>query len=375
MRSILQKLRYLFQSDGGSFFRMSWRDWLSFLIIMGLSSTVCSLLKNVTTSDTHVPLIFVMAVLLVALTTDGYFYGLLASLASVVMVNYAFTYPYYKLDFSVYGYPLTFFTMFSVSLVVSALVTRVKNQEKIRIESEKEKIRANLLRGISHDLRTPLTTISGSLTAVIDGGDELSRDESLELLRGARDDTEWLHRMVENLLSVTRIGEGSVGNLHKESELLEEVLGEAVANFKKRGSDVAVTVSVPEDPLFAPMDAMLIEQVLLNLMDNAVTHGKTTTQIHINACRQPNAAVISVQDNGTGIDLSTFDHLFDGSLQLTSGRDVDSTRGMGIGLSVCKAIIEAHGGTVAASNVPEGGARITFTLPTDEDENSDDYQG
>ena len=340
---------------------------------MGLSSTVCYLLMNVTDSDTHVPLIFVMAVLLVALTTDGYFYGLLASITSVFMVNFSFTYPYNKLDYSIYGYPLTFFTMFSVSIVVSTMVTRVKNQEKMRIESEKEKIRANLLRAISHDLRTPLTSISGSIAAVLDGGDQLS-DSSRELLSGAKDDAEWLHRMVENLLSVTRIEGGQSSKLRTEDELLEEVLGEAVANFRKRAANIDITVSVPEEPLFVPMDAMLIEQVLLNLMDNAVTHGKTTTKIFVTAKEVNNAAVISVQDNGKGIEASAFDHLFDGSLQLHTGRDADSTRGMGIGLSVCKAIIEAHGGSVAAANVPEGGARISFTLPLGKG-GHDDYQG
>ncbi|MBR3296304.1 MAG: DUF4118 domain-containing protein, partial [Firmicutes bacterium] len=335
---------------------------------------VCSLLKNITTSDTHVPLIFVMAVLLIALTTDGYFYGLLASLASVVMVNYAFTFPYNKLDYSIYGYPLTFFTMFSVSLVVSTMVTRVKNQEKARIESEKEKIRANLLRAISHDLRTPLTSISGSIGAVLEGDDRLS-ENSVELLTGARDDAEWLHRMVENLLSVTRIGGDKGGALHTETEVLEEVLAEAAATFRKRAPEVEVTVSVPEEPLFVPMDAMLIEQVLFNLMDNAVTHGKTTTRISIAAKTLPGSVSVSVQDNGRGIDAGAFEHLFDGSLQLQPGKEADSTRGMGIGLSVCKAVIEAHGGTLAAANVPEGGARISFVLPLGEEGNSDDYQG
>jgi len=373
MKRIVSKIREFFAESDGNYFPMSWKGWTSFLIIMGLSSTVCYMLMSVTDSDTHVPLIFVMAVLLIALTTDGYFYGLLASITSVFMVNYSFTFPYNKLDYSIYGYPLTFFTMFSVSLVVSTMVTRVKNQEKIRIESEKEKIRANLLRAISHDLRTPLTSISGSISAVLDSGDSLS-DSSRELLAGARDDAEWLHRMVENLLSVTRIEGGSSRSLHTEEELLEEVLGESVADFKKRAPEVEITVSVPAEPLFVPMDAMLIEQVLLNLMDNAVTHGKTTTKISVTAEKISGNASISVQDNGQGIDARAFDHLFDGSLQLHPGRDADSTRGMGIGLSVCKAIIEAHGGSVAAANVPEGGARISFVLPLGKD-NSNDHQG
>ena len=140
------------------FFPLSSRGWLIFLVAMAVASVLCWLLGRTTSSDTHVPMIFVLAVLVVALCTDGYFYGLLAAISSVLGVNYAFTYPYLKLDFSIYGYPLTFMTMLAVGFAVSTLTTRVKAQEKLRAESEREKMRANLLRAVSHDLRTPLPT-------------------------------------------------------------------------------------------------------------------------------------------------------------------------------------------------------------------------
>lgn len=373
MKYLMEKIKDFFNNGNRSYFPLSRRGWISFFSVMLISYAFCYLLRNTTTSDTHVPLIFVMAVLIIALTTEGYFYGLLASLASVVMVNYAFTYPYNKLDYSIYGYPLTFFTMFSVSVVVSTMVTNVKNQERVRLETEKEKLRANLLRAVSHDLRTPLTAISGSISAVLDAGG-ISKEDA-ELLAGARDDAEWLHRMVENLLSVTRIDAGKSSHLHTEDELLEEVLSEAAANFKKRVSDIELKVNVPEEPLFVPMDAMLIEQVLLNLMDNAVVHGKTTTRISITAKKLEDSVAVSVQDNGCGIEKKSFDHLFDGSLQLLPQKGADSTRRMGIGLSVCKAIIQAHNGTLAAANVPEGGARISFILPVSKGDDTDDSQG
>ena len=197
-----------------------------------------------TTSDVHVPMIFVLAVLVVSLMTEGYFYGLLAALLSVIGVNYAFTFPYLKLDFSIYGYPLTFFTMLTVGLATSTLTTRLKEQEKLRMESERETMRANLLRAVSHDLRTPLTAISGSITTVLEDKGTLSEQERHNLLQDVKTDAEWLCRMVENLLSITRVG--SAGGIRKEDQLWEEVLSEAVISFRKKHSGVSVSVTVPE---------------------------------------------------------------------------------------------------------------------------------
>lgn len=342
---------------------LSAKGWLVYIVTMGLASAGCLLLQPVSGTDGHVPLIFVLVVLIVSLMTDGYFYGVLASLTSVVTVNYAFTYPYAKMDFTIYGYPLTFMTMLAVSIVICTLTSRVREQERLRMESEKEKMRANLLRAVSHDLRTPLTSISGSISAVIDGEGSIDPQQQTELLADAREDAEWLCRMVENLLSITRINDGKNTTINKEDEILEEVLAEAVMKFKKRHPDIGVSVSVPEELLFVPMDAMLIEQVLINLMDNAVEHGMSTSKIGIKAESDVGCVRISLRDNGCGIDNSSIDHLFDGTLQFSRGSSADKTRGLGIGLSVCRTIIEAHGGRISARNLPEGGAEFVFTLP------------
>lgn len=173
--------------------------WLIFLLTLGAASLICALLQRITSSDVHVPMIFVLAVLIVSLSTDGYFYGILAAIVSVIGVNYAFTYPYMKLDFSVYGYPLTFMTMLAVGFASSTLASRLRIQEQLRIETEREHMRANLLRALSHDLRTPLTSISGSITTVLDEDEALSPSMKQELLIGAKRDAEWLCRMVENI--------------------------------------------------------------------------------------------------------------------------------------------------------------------------------
>ena len=360
---LFRKLRENFDS----YIKLSAKGWLIFTLTLSAASALCVLLRQITTSDVHVPLIFVLAVLIVSLLTEGYFYGFLAALISVIGVNYAFTYPYMKLDFTVYGYPLTFMTMLAVGFATSTLTSRLKAQERIRVESEREKMRANLLRAISHDLRTPLTAISGSIATVLEDDDMLSKSQKDELLSGAKQDAEWLCRMVENLLSVTRIGGGEMGTIAKEDEVLEEVLSEAVLGFRKHRENVPVSVSVPETPLILPMDAMLIEQVLINLMDNAVLHGEGMTHIMVRAEKTGDYAGITVADDGCGIDPALLPHLFDGSLQLSGGRSTaDNTRCMGIGLCVCRTIVEAHGGSIRAKNLPGGGAEFCFTLPLGE---------
>lgn len=345
------------------YFPMSWKSWGVFLCAMAAASITCILLKTTTTSDTHVPLIFVLAVLVISFLTEGYFYGLMAAIASVFAVNWAFTYPYMKLDFTIYGYPLTFMTMLAVGFGVSTLATRLKAQEKVRTEAEREKVRANLLRAVSHDLRTPLTAISGSLGVVLDSGSRLDTEESRQLLIDAKKDAEWLCSMVENLLSITRMSGSDAGRLAVQGEFVEEIISETVTNFKKRNPDINIQVTVPDEPVFALMDAMLIEQVLYNFLDNAVIHGHGTSLISIAVESDGKLVTIRVSDNGCGIDKALLPGLFEGLNRLSGVSEKDDNRCMGIGLSVCSTIVYAHNGSISARNRPEGGAEFSFTLP------------
>lgn len=363
MKQMLKKMKELFP--------LSWKDFLIFCFAMAAGSGICLMLQKISTSDVHVPMIFVLIVLIISMLTDGYFFGILAAVASVFAVNWAFTYPYNKLDFSIYGYPLTFFTMLAVGIAASTLATRLKEQQKLKYEAEREKTRANLLRSVSHDLRTPLTAISGSISAILEDDGKLLEEEKTELLENAKLDADWLYRMVENLLSVTRISGSGAGEIVKTDELLEEVLSEAVISFKKRNPGIRVDISVPEEILFVPVDPMLIEQVLINLMDNAVIHGKTTDRISVSAEEGKDFYTISVRDNGQGIEPRLLPHLFDGSLSFEGAGKVDSSRFMGIGLTVCRTIVEAHGGSISAKNCENGGAEFRFTLKKGEHNNDD----
>lgn len=344
------------------------RNWLISILILAAACLLCASLKRISTSDVHVPLIFVLAVLMISLTTDGYFYGILASLVSVIGVNWAFTYPYMKINFTIAGYPMTFLVMLAVSIVISTLTTKVREHEMLRHETEQAELRANLLRSISHDLRTPLTSIIGSISTVIDEGENIGENQRDELLSNAKEDAEWLIRMVENLLSITRISGAEDANINKTPELLEEVIGDCCGKFKKRNPDILLDIKVPDVPVIVNIDAMLIEQVIMNLMDNSVHHGKTTSKICVHVTTENDSAVISVSDNGQGIDPKIINEIFKGQLDPD-----DSNRFRGIGLAVCKTIVSAHGGKISAANLPEGGAEFKFTLPMEE--NTDEHQG
>ena len=281
-------------------------------------------------------------------------------------MNYAFTYPYFAFNFTITGYPLTFLTMFAVSLVVGMLTERVKRQERVKAEAEKEKMKANLLRSVSHDLRTPLTSIIGSSSAVLENYDKFSDDVKKDLIGHVRDDAQWLVRLVENILSITRFNEGAV-KIDKVPQAAEEIAAEAVSKFKKRFDTLPVRVSVPDELLMVPMDATLIEQVLINLMENAVLHAKGATEIELRVRREGGLARFSVLDNGAGIDPAVLPKLFEEMFPHAGELRGDGRRSMGIGLSVCMSIVRAHGGTMKAENRATGGACVSFALPMEEE--------
>ena len=190
-------------------------------------------------------------------------------MVAVVGVNYIFTYPYFQVDFTVTGYPLTFIVMLTVSISVSALMTQIKMQEHVRLKAEKERMRANLLRAVSHDIRTPLTSIEGAAAGIIDNKDVLTEEQKEELLLNIKEEAQWMVRMVENLLSITRMNDEGT-RLTTHEELAEEIVSSAVVKFSKRFPDIKVEVDIPEEVVIVPMDPILIRQVIVNIMENAV---------------------------------------------------------------------------------------------------------
>ena len=349
-------------------FSFSWRDLLVSAAILLCATGACALLhQTADTIDGFASPVYVLAVLLISRFTNGYLFGLIAAILGVIGVNYVFTYPYMAFNFTISGYPLTMFTFLVVSLVTSTLTTKTKEQDRLRMENEKVKMRADLLRSVSHDIRTPLTSIMGATSAILENP-ALSPAEQQSLLVDVRDDAQWLIRIVENLLSITRIHNSEEARVKKAPEAAEEVIGSAVAKTQKHYPDVEVHVSVPHELMMVPMDPLLIEQVLVNLMENAVIHGGTS-RIDVTLSQQGGNAVFTVADNGRGIPLHLLNKLFDGAAR--SDRSSDGKRSMGIGLSVCRTVVLAHGGTIRGENKKDGGACFTVTLPMKGDDDED----
>ena len=232
------------------------------------------------------------------------------------------------------------------------------------MESETEQMRANLVRAVSHDLRTPLTSIYGACSTVIENYDSLGREQKLKLLGEVCEDAQWLNRMVENLLSVTRIDSEKV-SVKKTPTVLEELIDAVLVKFKKTHPGVNIHVELPDDFIVIPMDSMLIRQVLTNLLENAVLHAEGMTKLTLRVFTLGNRAVFEVADNGCGIPKERLRTLFTGTLPSESEAD-SGKHGMGIGLSVCAAIIKAHGGEIKAESKPGEGTTIRFWLETEE---------
>ena len=315
-------------------------------------------------TKTMTPMIFVLGVFLVSWRTQGYVFGISASLLSVLAVNWAFTYPYWAFDLISPECISSAVVMLIVSSMTGAMTTRLKQQEKLKADAEKERMRGNLLRAVSHDLRTPLTSIYGSCSTMIENFDQISKDRQLMLLEDIQSDSKWLNRMVENLLSVTRVDADTV-RLSKNGTVLEELVDALLVKFRKHYPDQTVQVQIPEEFVSIPMDPVLIEQVLMNLLENAVFHARGMRNLWLRVELKSRKAVFYVEDDGCGIPPDRMDYLFTGLLD--SEAPVDSTRNnMGIGLSVCRTIIKAHGGELKAANRPGGGAAFSFALEMEE---------
>lgn len=316
-------------------------------------------------TQTLIPMIFVLGVFLISWRTQGYFWGIAASLVSVLAVNYAFTYPYYAFDLISPECVSSAIVMLIVSIMTGTLTTQIKHQEKIKAEIDREHMRANLLRAVSHDLRTPLTSIYGASSTVIENYNSLTQAQHLQLLKDVQEDSEWLIRMVENLLSVTRI-DGDRIQVVKSPTVLEELIDAVLIKFRKHFPEQHVEVEIPEDFVSIPMDAMLIEQVLINILENAMIHAKGMQTLKLTVTCKDGFADFCVSDDGCGISPDRIDNLFTGYLDRRDTPTDGSRSNMGIGLSVCSTIIKAHGSEIFAKNLVPSGAAFCFSLQMEE---------
>jgi two-component system sensor histidine kinase KdpD len=221
-----------------------------------------------------------------------------------------------------------------------------------------------LLRSISHDLRTPLTAISGNASILLSDSDVLELETRKQIYGDIYDDSVWLHNLVENLLAVTKIEEGRM-ELHTQPQLVEEIVSEAMQRLSRQKAEHTITITHEDDLLLAKCDARLIVQVIINLVDNAIKYTPMGSHIVVTSRSENGMAVISVVDNGKGIDDSEKENVFQ-MFYTGSTAVADSRRSLGLGLSLCKSIVDAHGGQISVSDNQPSGTIFTFTLPSGE---------
>ena len=239
-----------------------------------------------------------------------------------------------------------------------------QEKERVAVLAKNEQLRSNLLRAISHDLRTPLTSISGNASNFLANGDSMDEETKKQLFTDIYDDSMWLINLVENLLSVTRLEDNSM-NLHITSELIEDVVDEAMKHISRQRTEHNITVNYKEEFLLARMDPRLIVQVLINLIDNAIKYTPVNSDIVITVSKRGKMAVFSISDNGPGIPDETKPKIFD---MFYSGNTTvaDSRRSLGLGLYLCKIIIDTHGGSIIVKDNMPKGTVFEFTLPIGE---------
>ena len=237
-------------------------------------------------------------------------------------------------------------------------------KEKAAILAKNEQLRSNLLRAISHDLRTPLTSISGNASNLLSNADYFDKETKKQLYLDIYDDSMWLINLIENMLSVTRLEEGRM-NLNISVELVDDVIQEALRHVDRKKDEHTITVEHEDELLLARMDSRLIVQMVINLVDNAIKYTQKGSHIDIRTGREGKNAVISVADDGPGISDEMKEHIFE-TFYTGTNKIADSRRSLGLGLALCKSIVNVHGGEIKVSDAHPHGAVFQFTLPAGE---------
>ena len=337
------------------------KNVLSTILILVISFVLCLIIQDYFNTRALIPLIFAFAVFIISLVTNGYFYGIISALLSVLAVNFAFTFPFFEFNFTIHENAVSAIIMIAITIVTGTLTTKIKTQEILKAESEKEKMRANLLRAISHDLRTPLTSIYGSCSTIIEHYDAIAPEQQIKMLKSVKEDSKWLIRMVENLLSVTKIENNNV-KISKSPVVLEELVDSIITKFKKNYPEANLKLDMPEEFITVYADVILIEQVLINLLENAVVHAKGMTEILLKITKEDNKVMFQVIDDGCGIEKEKLKTIFTGYNLSSNALSDSGNKSMGIGLSVCYTIVKAHGDIITAENRKPKGMIFKFSL-------------
>lgn len=344
------------------------RGYLISLFLVAAATLVCEFIRPYLV-PTNMVMIYQLAVVIAAVRL-GLRPAIATALLGVLSFDFFFVPP--RLTFSVADkeYLVTFSGFFVVGVIISSLVAKVREQsleqvrlseqaEKARILQTRENLERALLNSISHDLRTPLVSIKGALSALQDQSDRLGSQARQELLETASDEAERLNRFVGNLLDMTRLEAGAM-RLKIEPCDIQELIGCALSATESRLGDRNVTVTLPPGLTLIPLDLVLMTQVLVNVLDNANKYAPTTSDIEIQSAMTGEWLSLTVADRGPGVRESELQRLFDKFYHI---QVPEKAGGTGLGLSICKGIVEAHGGRIAARNREGGGLVIEILLP------------
>lgn len=329
--------------------------YITGILLVAVATLACEILRPFLL-PLNLLMVYLIAVVLAALNV-----GLKPAIVTVVlscfMHNYLYVPPRFGFDFLHKDYTATFLGLLVTGTVISYLATRVREQaETLRA---RQKLERTLLNSVSHDFRTPLSTITGVLSSILVEGDRLSPGVQRELLENAKDEADRLNRFVGKLLDMTRLEAGG-GILKMEPCDVQDLIGCALGAMERQLLNRQVVVNLaPELPL-VEMDMALMNQVLINLLDNAIKYSPPGSTIEIAAWCNGDSLRIMTADRGPGIPHQDLDRVFEKFYRTPVPEGVSGT---GLGLSICLGIVEAHGGTVRAENRPEGGLAVTLDLP------------
>ena len=345
------------------------------LFFLTVSTLLGTLFYRLDFSDSTIMMSYLLGVLMIAVGTSHRVYSLVCSVVSVLLFNYFFVDPRFSLQVLEPGYPVVFLALFLTSFITSTLAVRLKDaarqaeenareREAATVQIENERLRSTLLRAISHDLRTPLTSISGNASNLLSHEDSFDETTRQSLYRSIYEDSLWLNHMVENLLASTRLENGEA-KLSFSTEVLEDILEEAASHVRAFSPNHQILVESPSEMILVRADARLIMQLLINLLNNAVKYTPEGSTVRVTAEKRGGTAYITVADNGPGVPdehkPKIFDMFYTGDQSVSDGR-----RSLGFGLALCKTIIKVHGCEISVSdNVPHG-AVFTFSLPAEE---------
>lgn len=350
-------------------------NFVAVFVAQAVTTLIALALDVLSFPEEAIAIVFVLGVMVTAVFTKGKEYSLVAAAIAVLAFNYFIVAPRYSMRAWGPDYPETFAVFFVVALTASYFVDELRKNEQearkseqaameARMVAEHEQMRANLLRSVSHDLRTPLTSISGNAEVLLESGSTLRPEVRERLTRDIRDDAQWLTDVVENLLAITRLEDATVKPA-LASEPIDEVVEEALRHVRRDQAGHQIVVVPPAEQLFAQMDASLVVQLVVNLVNNALAHTPADTTITIRCERRGQEAAIVVADDGFGIPDSDKERIFE-TFYTAGSIAADGRRGIGIGLALCQTIARMHGGRIEVTDVEPHGAAFAFVLPLEE---------